>query len=566
MDIEGLFQEHKILHSGSSLVMGKIHWHILKAYAEFERRSTKTSQSGEERGHFFNIYRAGESFTEFGKEAYGKEIHWWIYKQETDFEDLKLRTKSVLEDLQKLKEDAQELERSFIPNDYKELILRIKAFTAEHEKEISSLYEYVIYLENKDILAPCILFSYDTWGSTRLSERTIKITRDSIDEDFDTVKICTDLALGISRGGHPVIASEVSNMSYELYERLDPEDYQKGYSISRKDLIIRTSRLVLDEFQMYFENVRNSLRKILNEIERLNSETSPIIRRIDCGSRIKDKIRFCLVQCDFSVSESPRTEPFGYSLDGELEVKAKIFSALELGKENDVDVICFPELSCRRSWVEEIQRKYDNMAIVGGSYYDNGYNICPIIIEGILHKPLYAKCYPSSGEQPIEAGRGMKCGKIAYVFQTKFGVFSVLNCIDYPRLSNHIIENGGITLDYIVNPCYDPNITRFEPRCNSDCEDYNITIIRVNKAGEGFGGSSIFCKEHTSIVSRFEANGWRNSSDQKYQVIRLNGEQVTIADIDVCKVPPVGLPTRYSPRVSIIADYRFSDGSWRRSN
>jgi len=564
MDTEGFLREHEILYSGNSLMMGRIHWHILKANSELERRSKKIPQSGEGRDHF-NFHSAKVSLTDFGKEVLGKEIHWWIYKQETDFEDLKSKTESTLRKVQKLKEDAQELERSFITSDYKELILRLKSFTDEHEKEICSLYDYVIYLENKDILAPCVLFSYDTWGSTRLSERIIKITKGSIDEDFGNVQNCTDIALGILCGGRPVITREASEMDSEIYDRLDPEDYQRGRVINRKELFMRTSRSVLDEFQMYFENIRNSLRKILKEIENFNCETSPIIRTIDCGSRIKDRIRFCLVQCDFSIKESPRTEPFGYLLDDEPEIKAKIFSALELGRENDVDIICFPELSFEKSWIEEIRGKYNDMVIVGGSYYDNGYNICPIIVEGILHKPLYAKCNPASSEQPIEAGRGMKCGRIVYNFQTKFGNFSVLNCIDYPHISTHVIKNGGVVLDFIINPSYDSNVKRFESQCNLDCENSNITVIRVNKAGERFGGSSIFCKEHQSIIDRFESSGWRKSSDQKYRLIGLNGEQIIIVDIDVCKNPSVDLPIGYSPRTSIIADYRLLDGVWKKA-
>lgn len=561
MAFEDLFQEHEILYSGNSLTLGKIHWNILKADTEFERRS-KTETPDDD---FKEFRQAEESFTEFGKEAYGHEIHWWVYKQETDFEDLKSRTESTLNSLQKLKEDAVDLDQSFIPADYNELISRIKTFTDEHETEINNLYEYVIFLRNKDVLAPTILFSFDVWGSTRLSDRTIKITKDDIDEDLDRVKLCTDIVLGIRYGCYPTISSVHSDMDYELYSRLDPEEYQKGHTVDKRELLIRISRLVLGELEIYFENIRNSLRMILKEIENFNSETSPIVRTIDYGNRIKDKIRFCLVQCDFSVEELPRSELFGYSVVDESEVKAKIFSALEIGKENNIDVICFPELSFKQSWIDEIQKKYDEMIIVGGSYYDGGYNVCPILIGSVLHEPPYAKCYPSPGEKAIEIGREMEKGKLVYNFQTKCGNFSVLNCIDYPHLSNRVINDGKIKLDFIINPCYDSNIKRFESQCNSDCENFNITVIRVNKAGEKFGGSGIFCKEHRSIISRFESGGWRDPDDQEYQLIRLKKEQMVIADVDICNVPTVALPTGYSPRVSVIAEYQFLDGVWQKS-
>ena len=220
-------------------------------------------------------------------------------------------------------------------------------------------------MSNKDILAPCILFSVDIWGSKRVLDQ-IDIVKDSLYEGYDIVKNCTDIALNIRYNHRPTVSYVYSEMDYELFSRLDPEDYQKGHGVDEKALIIRTSRLVISELKTYFRNIRNSLEKILKEIETFNSETLPVVRTIDYGSRIRENIRFCLVQCDFPVKESPRTEPFGYSLDGESDIKAKIFSALELGKENDIAVICFPELSFRRSWVEEIQREYDNMVIVGG--------------------------------------------------------------------------------------------------------------------------------------------------------------------------------------------------------
>lgn len=567
MRLEDYFQEHEILYSGNSLTLGKIHWNILKADTELERRSEKETLDDDFKESIMNIFhKAGESFTEFGKEAYGDEIHWWVYTQETDFEDLKSKTESTLHSLQKLKEDAVDLDQSFLPNDYNELISRIKTFTDEHETEINTLYEYVLFLKNKDVLAPTMLFSFDVWGSTRLSDRTIKITKHNIDEDFDRVKFCTDIVLGIRYSCYPTISHVHSDMDSELFDRLDPEEYQKGRTVDERELLIRTSRLVLGELEIYFEHIRNSLRMILKEIENFNSEPSPIVRTVDRGDRgdrIREKIRFCLVQCDFSVEELPRSEPFGYSVVNESEVKAKIFSALEIGKQNNIDVICFPELSFKRSWIEEIQKKYDEMIIVGGSYYDGGYNICPILIEGVLHEPPYAKCYPSPAEQAIETGRGMKEGKLVYNFQTKFGNFSVLNCIDYFRLSDKVINDGKIKLDFIINPCYDDNIKRFEPQCNLDCENSNATIIRVNKAGEKFGGSGIFCKEHRTIISRFESGGWRDHGDCKYQLIRLKEEQMVIADVDIRNVPPVDLPVGYLTRVSIIADYLFLDGVWQ---
>jgi len=82
-----------------------------------------------------------------------------------------------------------------------DLIRKIKEFTESHREEIRALYDYVVWLHEKDLLAPCILFTYRIWGSTRLSDRMVEITANTIDEDQKMVKICTEVALGLRMRG-----------------------------------------------------------------------------------------------------------------------------------------------------------------------------------------------------------------------------------------------------------------------------------------------------------------------------------------------------------------------------
>jgi len=113
-------------------------------------------------------------------------------------------------------------------------------------------------------------------------------------------------------------------------------------------------------------------------------------------------------------------------------------------------VICFPELSFVKEWVEEIKNQYKDMIIIGGSYYDEDYNVCPILQMGHTSIPPYRKVFPSPFEDPEKLERGMKSGNILYIFQTKCGKFSVLTCIDYTRLIYRILDEDE-NVDFIIN-------------------------------------------------------------------------------------------------------------------
>jgi hypothetical protein len=121
----------------------------------------------------------------------------------------------------------------------------------------------------------------------------------------------------------------------------------------------------------------------------LETKKEPIIKEIFIANTEKEWVKFCLVQLNFSVEAQPSPMEFGFALNESDKIKNKIFKALEAAKENEVDVICFPELSFAKEWVDEIKSQYKEMIIIGGSYYAEGYNVCPIIIEGQLY--LYRK-------------------------------------------------------------------------------------------------------------------------------------------------------------------------------
>lgn len=280
----------------------------------------------------------------------------------------------------------------------------------------------------------------------------------------------------------------------------------------------------------------------------------------------KEWVKFCLVQLDFSIKCHSSME-FCYVLKDKIKIKKKVFRCLEIAEENDTDVICFPELSFAKEWVEEIKNKFKDMIIIGGSYYEGGYNICPIIIYGVYIEPPYKKHKPSTFENPETTGRGMKSGKSIYIFQTKCGMFAVLSCIDYADQSYRVCRYCDVGVDFIINPCYDNNISRFQPRCNSDCEDYGVNIIQVNKSEEEseYGKSCIIGKEHKSILKRLIDDKFKPVDDIKYKLFQLNGEMMMIADLNISiKAPPVSVDINYTGRIKVRKErcYIYKKEDW----
>lgn len=154
---------HDSLFSPATLRLGEIHWHVLRAANLMHTRRYKERKTGGD--GFAKLER-----TDFGKEVGGDEINWWVFKRETDVRELGARTHVALESAQLLKQASVGL-RNQIPESYVDLLSTLRAFAECHDAEILSLYEYVRWLETRDILAPSILFTFRIWGSTRMSDR-----------------------------------------------------------------------------------------------------------------------------------------------------------------------------------------------------------------------------------------------------------------------------------------------------------------------------------------------------------------------------------------------------------
>lgn len=244
-NIKKMLQEHYKLFESPISKIGELHYNILKSQAVVDEQK-----------------RSDKSFEE---EIGRDEIHWWIFYKEKDLKELKNKTEKVLERFQRVKEDSAKLRQSLRPKNYPELIDNMKKFCVDHESEIQALLDYVNWLAAKDLRAVIMLFSYRVWGSTRMGDRTIPVSKK---DEKTMVNACIEIALGLRRSLHgPMISRMFNDVSYEIYESMQPEDYSIPIAIPWGEVVFRASNEILLEMAEYFEFLRNSLRNILLEIE-----------------------------------------------------------------------------------------------------------------------------------------------------------------------------------------------------------------------------------------------------------------------------------------------------------
>ncbi len=304
-------------------------------------------------------------------------------------------------------------------------------------------------------------------------------------------------------------------------------------------------------------------------------KAKPASSGIDDGPKIiykhiadteKTWVKFCLVQLKYSLKYAAKTKEFGLAIEenGKDTVRKKVFQALKIASERGVDITVFSELSFDNSWVNEIQEKFKNMIIIGGSYYDDTYNVCPIFIDGTLISPPYRKIKPSPTENPESTGRGMKSGNILYIFQTKCGRFSVLTCSDYIPIHVYEIcnyETQGVKgVDFIINPMCETSPSERQSVCNSDCTSYNMDIVQVNKAEDDskYGKSCLIGREHNTILEKLKGDEFRHDDNIKYKLFELEGEMMMISELNVSmKSPPVDPSADYSGRIRVSDANRF---------
>jgi tetratricopeptide (TPR) repeat protein/predicted amidohydrolase len=251
-------------------------------------------------------------------------------------------------------------------------------------------------------------------------------------------------------------------------------------------------------------------------------------------------VRVALVQLDFRLEFNKHPEEFGYKLQQKKMLKLKIIKALEIAENNNVNLICFPELCASKEWIDEIKGRWKNMVIVLGSYYENGFNNCPVIIGGQDY--IIQKINPSPLLEQEFSGRCMKKGRKILTFQTKYGKIVVLVCFDFKEELYKVLHSADEKVcspDFIIVPAYNRSVKLFQKLGDNACQEDNYPYILQSNAvrvlNEEAGGTCIIGTDHENAMNRYTWEGFKPNDDIEYKMIEAKGESIIIADLDIRK-------------------------------
>lgn len=535
---------HEYLFSGSALHIGKIHRFLLIANAKIERKIRK---HGTETVKGNNIKLSSRELTDI-KEVNHDIIHWWVFTKESDIETLLEKTNSVCEAVKNIR-NSPLLSEKIDYESYESIILSIKDFTENNASEINVLYNYVSWLDNKNSLAPSILFTRKVWRSPRLKYERQRIISDSIDQD------CIEFALGLRDEPHDYTLFNIYyEIDYEAYER-DPEYHEQHPTPSNhRDIVPRTSIQVIKYIREYFKLIYNSLESIIEKIEEYNK--TPVIttpQSIVVSARSKNIARVATAQINFELSNG-----FPPEIENQQSTKKKIKKAIEESILKNADIICLPELSVCESWVSEVQELCkDRIVIAGVNYDDQNHNVCKLISD--FNEPVidYFKITPSDLEEGDEVQSRMIPGKKLFIYQTKFGNLSILICRDFLDLRHHLDKN----VDLLFVPSFNSATARFHEEAHSHVQNYNSYVVISNATK--YGGSSIFGTVKNTYLQLLKDMGCKEKDDESYKLCELKkGEEgIIIADFNLdykaVQVPALSHPSSVEKPVQNIEKILF---------
>ena len=162
----------------------------------------------------------------------------------------------------------------------------------------------MIWLNGKSVLAPEILFTYKVWDSTRMADRTVEINFSASapkEESPSTILRLIEIVLGLSDSSPFLSAVQRAQMELlaESYEAGAEDDEEGPPRISRTHILRRAANYAIDECIIYFSELRDSLRDILNEIGKradteniVNSDAfwRSFISKATAGDRIEHEL------------------------------------------------------------------------------------------------------------------------------------------------------------------------------------------------------------------------------------------------------------------------------------
>jgi hypothetical protein len=253
---------HDVLISEATTRLGEMHRSILKSAHSMDAERWVNVKHG-------SFTR--KEWTELGKQVGMDEIHWWITEKEPDVDELLAHTKEALEAAQVLKKASEKL-RDGEPESYENLLVVLKDFAEEHKAEINVLAGYVSWLEQRDGMAPRILFTYRVWGSTRMSDREMDL--DGAREPGKELQALIEIVLGVRSRGLRAYEWQHMEVGLEVCESMDPEQVAMNAEVVVPEarVVRRTARVVFENCATYFAEIRDSLRNIVLDIEKFKAQ------------------------------------------------------------------------------------------------------------------------------------------------------------------------------------------------------------------------------------------------------------------------------------------------------
>jgi len=250
----------------------------------------------------------------------------------------------------------------------------------------------------------------------------------------------------------------------------------------------------------------------------------PKIQTVHISETEQEIVRIAVAQISFELTES-----FPFTIKKRDEVKTKIFSALEIAKRDGANIVCLPELCLCEEWICEIKGKYPDTIVIGGSFYKDNMNICPIIMESGTDIPYQPKITPSPFEHGIMGPR-MIPGDRIYRYETRFGKFVILICMDFDDLAHFFRETD---IDMIFCPSFNSANERFHNEAHSHVERTPSYILIANTGLHG--GTSIFGQLNNKYFGGLVDGGCKEREDSTYKLCEVkNGqEEVIIADFNL---------------------------------
>ena len=343
----------------------------------------------------------------------------------------------------------------------------------------------------------------------------------------------------------------------------------KNNKDTKSELLATHTSELIEKVDTEIKTKLTSPKPLMVEIKKTPKVLQVPIDNVDVD---REWTKVCLVQLDYSLEEQLPPNEFAWILRDKDEIKNKIYKSIKIAKENDVNIMCFPELSFDKEWIDEIKENCGEMIIIGGSYYEKCYNVCPIITK--VGTYTYNKIIPSLFENDRPFGRGMESGDALFIFQTRFGRFSVLTCSDFDPSFVSLIESNVNNINFIFCPSCEPKPFRIQKFMDPFCNHYETDMIHVNKAPENnshgsnsHGKSCIIAKENDAYLGRTITSQHKPSNDEiYYKIFELGKERMIIADISLRGLSVS--TTKYSGRIIALPEncyeYNYETENWIR--